>query len=114
MARPMPRLPPVTSTDLVMRRDASGYWGVGGIPGVRSVVLEAEAELEADLEVLDGVVLDLAADLGDLEPVEVAQRLRRPLDAVADGLVDALGGRPDDLGDAVDTVGHDDAPRVAA
>ena len=72
----MPRLPPVTSTDLLMRRDAIGYRGVRGIArrASGSVVLEAEAELEADLEVLDGVVLDLAADLGDLEPVEVAQR----------------------------------------
>jgi hypothetical protein len=41
--------------------------------------------------VLDGVVLDLTSYLGDLEPVEVAQRGRGPLDAVADGLVDPVG-----------------------
>ena len=37
-----------------------------------------------DLEVLDGAVLDLAADLGDLEPVEVPQGLAGALDAVAE------------------------------
>ena len=35
---------------------------------------------------LDLAVLDLAADLGDLEPVEVPERPRGPLDTVADGL----------------------------
>ena len=45
-----------------------------------SVVLEAEPDLESDLEVLDGAVLDLSADLGDLEPVDVAQRECCPLD----------------------------------
>ena len=44
-----------------------------------------------DLEVLDGAVLDLAAHLGHLEPVDVAQGAGGPLDAVADGLVDAVG-----------------------
>src|SRR3954470_7880424 len=56
-----------------------------------AVVLEAGAQLEANLIVLDRSVLDLAADLGDLEPVDVAQRPRRARDAVADSLVDSLG-----------------------
>src|SRR3954451_5826299 len=71
----------------------------------RSVVLEAEADLHAHLVVLDGAVLDLTAHLRHLEPVEVAQRAGGPLDAVADGAVDAVGGGADDLGDAVGAVG---------
>ena len=55
-----------------------------------SVVLETEAHLHADLEVLDVAVLDLAAHLGDLEPVDVTQGAGRSGDAVPDGLVDAL------------------------
>src|SRR5687768_14694376 len=98
MARPMPRLPPVTNTERATERvvldpgisltlhDASDYRGVGRNHGgaARLLVLEAEPDLHADLEVLDGAVLGLSADLGDLEPVDVTQRLTRPLDAVAD------------------------------
>ena len=50
--------------------------------------------------------LTAAADLGHLEPVDVPQRAGGPLDAVANGLVDALGRGADDLGDAVGAVGH--------
>ena len=46
----------------------------------------------------DLVLHDRAADLDDLEPVEVAQRLRSPLDAVPDGSVDILGGGADARG----------------
>src|SRR5690606_3425458 len=70
-------------------------------PNPNSGVFEAESHLHADLQVLDIAVHDLAADLGDLEPVEVPERLRRPVDAVAHRFVDALGGRPDDLGHPV-------------
>jgi hypothetical protein len=40
------------------------------------------------------VVLDPAARVGDLEPVEVVQGLRGAADRAPDGVVDALGGRP--------------------
>src|SRR6476620_4969529 len=85
--------------------DARGYPRVPEIP-TGSVVLEAEAELDADLEVLHPAVVHLAADLGHLEPVHVAQRLAGALDPVADGLVDAVGRGADDLGDAVRAVRH--------
>src|SRR3546814_8811391 len=39
-------------------------------------LLVAEAELHPDLEVADGIVDDVAADFGHLEPLEVPQRLR--------------------------------------
>src|SRR5688500_15395810 len=127
MARPMPRLPPVTRTDRgsvgvldpgiwLTLPDASDYRGVSGItprprdtrtPGTWLLVLEAEADLHADLEVLDDPVLGLSADLGDLEPVDVAQGLAGALDAVADRLVDAVGRGADDLRDAIGAVGHD-------
>src|SRR6476469_1142332 len=119
IARPMPRLPPVTRTERGSGRDsvlgislklhdASDYRVVRRTRlGLRRLlVLEAEADLHAHLGVLDGAVLGLPADLGDLEPVDVAQRLAGALDAVADGLVDAVGRGADDLGDAVGAFAH--------
>src|SRR4051794_29564272 len=108
MARPIPRLPPVTRTDLLTRATLEITSRYAESPGRRtgSVVFQPEADLDADLEVLDGAVLDLAAHLGHLEPVHVAQRLRGAFDAVADGLVDAFGGCADDLGHAVGAIRH--------
>jgi len=51
-------------------------------------VLEAEAQLQSDLNVADGAVLDMPPDLGHLEPVEVTSRSRGSFDRVADGAVD--------------------------
>ena len=99
MARPIPRFPPVTSTDLLNASPSSALGRSSPPDAIASrsadvqgllVVLQAEAQLEPDLEVLDLVVDDMAADLGDLEPVEVTQRAAGPLDGVADGVVDAL------------------------
>ncbi len=69
-----------------------------------------------DLEVLDGAVVEMTADLGDLEPVEAAQGRAGALDAVADGVVETLLGGADDLGDAVCVVAHEapDASPVAS
>jgi hypothetical protein len=39
----------------------------------------------------DAALLDVAADVHDLEPVEVAQRLRGLRDRTVDGLGDAVG-----------------------
>src|SRR3954468_1310687 len=71
-----------------------------------SVFLQAEAELQPHLEVVDPAVADVAADLGDLEPVEVAERPARARDRVADRGGDAVGRRPHDLADGVDVVAH--------
>ena len=57
-------------------------------------------------EAIRAAMKEFGADLGDLEPVEVPERAGGALDAVADGLVDPLGGGSDDLGDAVGAVGH--------
>src|SRR3984957_20942148 len=72
----------------------------------QSGVLEAEAHLEADLIVRDLAVDDLAADLGDLEPVQVPQGLPGPVQSTADGGLDPLGRGSDDLGDAVRALAH--------
>src|SRR3569832_822156 len=55
-------------------------------------VVEAEADLEPDLEVGDLAVLDLPPDLRHLEPVEVAQRPAGARHTDADHLLQAIGG----------------------
>ena len=73
-------------------------------------VLEAEADLHRHLVPPDRALVDRAADVGDLEPVEVPQRLRRAPDAVADRVVEAGVRRPDDLRDLVRVVHVNPAP----
>src|SRR5437764_8483338 len=64
-------------------------------------LLQLEPDLQADLEVADRTVDDVAADLGDLEPVQPTQGSAGPADRVADGLLDGVGRGPDQLGHAV-------------
>src|SRR3954470_2598335 len=171
MASPIPRLPPVTSTDLLTSpphvvgrtnaiatrpdlrprgcplqwwllpwctrgeattredlpargdgRQATGSWrgDLGAVRPARaagarggrrvsggSAVFEAEADLHTDLVVVDLVVDQVTADLGDLEPVEVPQGLAGPGEAVGDRLVQALLGRTNDLRDPVGAIAHE-------
>src|SRR5690606_14402356 len=51
-------------------------------------------------------VLDLAADLGHLEPVQVAEGLRGAPDPVADRGLHGLRGGPHDLGHPGRAIGH--------
>src|SRR3546814_4907437 len=69
-------------------------------------LLVAEAELHADLEMANGIVDDVAADLGHLEPLEVPQRLRGGADGVADRVVERVGRGAVDLGDGIDVARH--------
>src|SRR5262249_42861568 len=79
--------------------------------GLRSVVLvETEADLHRDLVPTELVVVHRAADPCDLEPADVAQRLRRARERAADGVVDALPRRPDNLGDPVHVLCHRHPP----
>ena len=55
--------------------------GPGSLRRGRSGVLEPEPDLQAHLVVGHAAVLDLAPDLGDLEPVQVPQGLSRPVQA---------------------------------
>src|SRR3546814_15695115 len=54
-------------------------------------LLVAEAQLHADLEMTDGIVDDVAADFGHLEPLEVPQRLPGGADGVAYRVVEQIG-----------------------
>src|SRR3546814_53780 len=74
-------------------------------------LLVAEAELHPDLEVADGIVDDVAADFGHLEPLEVPQRLRGGADGVADRVVERVGRGAVDLGDGIDVARHGAVPR---
>src|ERR687897_395127 len=102
IASPIPRFPPVTSTDLATAHSLPRCAPRLSAPVAGgSGVLEPEADLHADLEVLHGAVDELPPYLRHLEPVQVTQRFSRTCDTVADRRVDAFGGRPDDLGDPV-------------
>src|SRR6185369_5600081 len=72
--------------------------------------LHSEPDLHRDLKVADVAVDDVAANLGDFEPVEIAERLARPRDPVANRLLDALGRCPHHLGHLVRRVAHDKPP----
>src|SRR6185437_17093035 len=87
------------------RRRADGPPEQRGRPVVRSV-LDAEADLQDDLHVGHGSVLDMTADLTHLEPVDVAHGLRRLLDRPADRVVHAGLAAPDDLAEPVHVVAH--------
>jgi hypothetical protein len=56
--------------------------------------------------VADLAVRDVAADLANLEPIEMVQRLRRLLDRVAYRRVDPLRRRADDFDQLVRVLGH--------
>src|SRR5260370_6144258 len=68
--------------------------------------VQPETDLQRDLEEAAAVVLDPAAHVGDLEPVEVVQGLGGARDRAPDRVVDALRGGADDLADGVDAVCH--------
>jgi hypothetical protein len=74
-----------------------------------SGVFESEANLDSHLEVIDLAVANVTANLSDLEPIQVTQRLCRTLDAVSDGRIDALSGCADDFSDAVCAIRHVDS-----
>src|SRR5690625_5276441 len=61
----------------------------------------AEPDRHADLEVRDLSVFNMAADFSDLKPGQIANGLRYLLHAVADCLIDAVGGGAYDLGNSV-------------
>src|SRR5579859_2042279 len=73
---------------------------------------EGEPDLQGNLKMLHLVVVDVAARLGDFEPTQPAQRLRRAGNRHMDRVVDALFRRTDDLNNAVDMVVHRRLPAV--
>src|SRR5215472_13719946 len=101
-----PRTPgaPLPSARASLRPALAAGTGPGG--PTASCVLEAEAELDADLVVGDPAVDDLAPDLGHLEPVQVPQGLRGALQRASDRRLDPLRRGAHDLGNAIRTVGH--------
>src|SRR5947209_8085653 len=74
-------------------------------------LLQLEPDLQAHLEVRDLPVDDVPADLGDLEPVQPAQRGGGPADGIADGVLNGLGRGPDELGHPVGVI-HGGLPSV--
>src|SRR3979490_2751142 len=68
-----------------------GREGGGTASRRRPLAFEAEAHLQGDLKVSDLAVGDVTARFDRLEPVDVAQRLARSLDGIADRVVSADG-----------------------
>ena len=66
----------------------------------------AKAELHADLVMADRSVDDMALNLSHLEPFEIPERFSRRLNAMLHGIFDAGFRCSDDLGDAVNMIGH--------
>lgn len=73
-------------------------------PGL--VVLQPEPDFHADLIVLHSPILDLASDLGHLEPIQMPKRLGRAGNPVFDGLIDAVWRSANDFCNPVGTTGH--------
>src|SRR5690606_5042600 len=69
-------------------------------------VLEREADPQRHLPVRDLAVGDMAARLGDLEPLDVADRLAGLGDGTLHGVVAARGRRAGELDELVDVMGH--------
>src|SRR3984893_1701603 len=79
--------------------------GRRGFAGVLLPVV-AKAELHADLVMADRSVDDMALNLSPLEPFEIPERFSRRLNAMLHGIFDAGFRCSDDLGDAVNMIGH--------
>ena len=79
------------------------------VPGRCSTgsALQLEPDLHRHLKVAHFAVDDVAAYLGNLEPVEVTQGFAGPRDPVADRLLDAVAGCPHHFGYLVRRVAHD-------
>src|SRR5690349_3015530 len=95
-----------TSTRVPARRHAATLNAISYTGRAYGLVVQAEPDLQRDLYVGDLAVAQVAADLRHLEPVEVAQGLRGAGDGVADGLVNAVRRRADNLRDAVHVIAH--------
>src|SRR3546814_17949567 len=54
----------------------------------------------------DLVAVDVATDLGHLEPFQVPQAVRGRADGVANGVVEGVGRGAVDLGDGIDVARH--------
>src|ERR687898_1718352 len=93
---------------VVKRRRAAPGPAVCGLGVAAPLVLERD--LEPGAVGPDPAVLDLQVELDDLGDPEVPEGLGRRLDRGRRRLLPGLGARPDELGDPIDAVGHDDHP----
>jgi hypothetical protein len=69
-------------------------------------LVQRKSDLDHYLEMGDIAVLDIAARLYHLEPLQVMQSLRGFLDGISIGVVDAGRGRSGELDQFVDVVAH--------
>jgi hypothetical protein len=71
-----------------------------------SLVFQSKAGFEHDLIVPDLAILDVAASLDDLEPVQISQRLTGPLDRGLNGVLNAGFRRTNKFYHLVDMIRH--------
>jgi hypothetical protein len=81
----------VCITDLSIARPLPGLGPAddGVVLVLRSLDFQSKAGFEHDLIVPDLAILDVAASLDDLEPVQISQRLTGPLDRGLNGVLNA-------------------------
>ena len=60
-----------------------------GSPQLRRI-FHSKTEFHRDLEVVDIALLDVAANLSNLKPVQVSHCRTGPRDAISDGLINTL------------------------
>src|SRR3984957_1046035 len=96
---------------------AAARWPRASLTGPgcsRSLFLEPEADLHRHLEGRILARMETAPDLGHLEPVHVPQSLLGPAQGDADGVLNAVAGGADYLGNSVNVVAHECSEWVRA
>ena len=68
--------------------------------------IECEANLDGNLPVLHGGLIDIAPHLLHLKPAQAVQRFTRAFECVADRLLNRLRGRSGQLDDFVNVIVH--------
>jgi len=69
--------------------------------------VEGEADLDCDLPMFDGILVDVAPHLFHFKPAQPMQRFTRAFERLIDGLFNRVGGRPSQFNDFVNVIFHD-------
>jgi hypothetical protein len=68
--------------------------------------VEGETDLDGDLPMFNGILVDVAPHLFHFKPAESMQGFARAFERLIDGLFNRLGGRPRQFNDFVNVIFH--------